>query len=63
MLSLSQKSESITPSSTLAITAKITAMQAEGIDVIKFAAGEPDFDTPDYIKEAAITAINEGFTK
>ena len=63
MLSLSQKVESIVPSSTLAITAKINAMQAEGIDVVKFGAGEPDFDTPDYIKEAAIAALNEGFTK
>ena len=63
MLSLSQKIEAIVPSSTLAITAKINAMQAEGIDVVKFGAGEPDFDTPDYIKEAAVAALNEGFTK
>ena len=63
MLSLSQKIEAIVPSSTLAITAKINAMQAEGIDVVKFGAGEPDFDTPDYIKEAAVDALNEGFTK
>lgn len=53
----------ITPSSTLAITAKAKEMQAEGVDVIGFGAGEPDLDTPDYIKEAAIKAINEGFTK
>ena len=38
-------------------------MRAEGIDVIGFAAGEPDFDTPDHIKEAAVQAIREGFTK
>jgi aspartate aminotransferase len=63
MLSLSQKVESIVPSSTLAITAQINAMQAEGIDVVKFGAGEPDFDTPDYIKEAAVAALDEGFTK
>ncbi|HHX60743.1 MAG TPA: pyridoxal phosphate-dependent aminotransferase [Epulopiscium sp.] len=53
----------ITPSSTLAITAKANAMKAEGLDVVGFGAGEPDLDTPDYIKEAAIKAINEGFTK
>lgn len=53
----------ITPSSTLAITAKANALKAEGIDIVGFGAGEPDFDTPDYIKEAAIKAINEGFTK
>ena len=63
MLSLAQRGEKVAPSATLSITAKVNAMQAEGIDVVKFGAGEPDFDTPDYIKEAAITAINEGFTK
>ncbi|MEG0952007.1 MAG: aminotransferase class I/II-fold pyridoxal phosphate-dependent enzyme, partial [Niameybacter sp.] len=59
----SRLANSIAPSSTLAITAKANAMKAEGIDVIGFGAGEPDFDTPDYIKEAAIRAIQEGFTK
>ena len=63
MLSLSQRSENVAPSSTLAITAKINAMQAEGIDIVKFAAGEPDFDTPEYIKDAAIDALKNGFTK
>lgn len=60
---VSRLASSIAPSSTLAITAKANAMKAEGIDVIGFGAGEPDFDTPDYIKEAAIKAIQEGFTK
>ncbi len=63
MLSLSQRSEKVAPSSTLAITAKINSMQAEGIDIVKFAAGEPDFDTPEYIKEAAVEALRNGFTK
>ena len=63
MLSLSQRSEKVAPSPTLAITAKINAMRAEGIDIVGLAAGEPDFDTPDYIKEAAIAALREGFTK
>jgi len=48
---------------TLALTAKAKAMKAEGIDVISFGAGEPDFDTPENIKKAAIKAIDEGFTK
>ncbi len=63
MLGLSHRSEKVAPSSTLAITAKINTLQAKGIDIVKFAAGEPDFDTPDYIKEAAIAALNAGFTK
>ena len=63
MLSLSQRSEKVAPSSTLAITAKINSMQAEGIDIVKFAAGEPDFDTPEYIKHAAVESLRNGFTK
>ena len=60
---LSRKALSITPSPTLAIDAKAKQLRSEGIDVIGFGAGEPDFDTPDHIKEAAIEAINGGFTK
>lgn len=60
---LSNKAKTIKPSSTLAITAKANQMKADGVDVIGFGAGEPDFDTPEFIKEAAIKAINEGFTK
>ena len=60
---ISKLASSIAPSSTLAITAKANALIAEGMDVIGFGAGEPDFDTPDYIKKAAIQAIEEGFTK
>ncbi|MBP3336783.1 MAG: pyridoxal phosphate-dependent aminotransferase [Clostridia bacterium] len=60
---LSEKAKSINPSSTLAIDAKFKAMKAEGIDVVGFGAGEPDFDTPEYIKQAAIKAIMEGKTK
>ena len=60
---ISKLASSISPSSTLAITAQANAMKAEGIDVVGFGAGEPDFDTPDYIKQAAIKAIEEGFTK
>ncbi|MDQ2087198.1 pyridoxal phosphate-dependent aminotransferase [Herbivorax sp. ANBcel31] len=62
-MKLSKRALSISPSSTLAIDAKAKKMKSEGIDVIGFGAGEPDFDTPGYIKEAAVKAINEGFTK
>ena len=63
MIALSQRSQNVTPSSTLAITAKINALIADGVDVVKFGAGEPDFDTPNYIKAAAIAALDAGFTK
>jgi aspartate aminotransferase len=48
---------------TIAVTARAKEMKAQGVDVVSFGAGEPDFDTPDYIKEAAIEAIHEGKTK
>lgn len=60
---LSHRVTLIKPSPTLAITAKANAMKAEGIDVVGFGAGEPDMDTPDHIKAAAIDAIRAGFTK
>ena len=53
----------IQPSATLAMTGKVLALQAAGVDVIGLAAGEPDFDTPDFVKEAAIAAIRAGKTK
>ena len=52
----------IQPSATLAMTAKVTELKAQGIDVIGLSAGEPDFDTPDFVKEAAIQAIRDGQT-
>lgn len=60
---LSRRVRSISPSATLAITAMAKRMQAEGIDIISFAGGEPEFDTPDHVKEASIRALREGFTK
>lgn len=60
---LSSRVAKINPSETLAITAKANALRAQGRDVIGFGAGEPDFDTPDNIKNAAIKAIENGFTK
>jgi aspartate aminotransferase len=62
-MSLAKRVQSIKPSPTLAVDAKAKAMKAEGIDVVGFGAGEPDFDTPDNIKEAAIKAVRDGFTK
>ncbi|SMP18113.1 aspartate aminotransferase [Desulfurobacterium pacificum] len=53
----------MSPSPTMAITSKAKEMRAKGIDVIGFGAGEPDFDTPEHVKEAAIEAIKSGFTK
>lgn len=63
MMPISEKIHSIAPSPTLAIEEKVKAMQADGVDVIGFGAGQPDFDTPEHIKEAAIKAIRDGFTK
>jgi len=60
---LAKRLQKINPSSTLAITAKAKKLKSEGHDIIDLAAGEPDFDTPDFIKEAAISAIKAGFTK
>ena len=62
-ISLSNRIQRVKPSPTLAVTALANQLRAEGRDVIGLAAGEPDFDTPDYIKKAAIDAINKGYTK
>ncbi len=62
-MKLSARIKRIKPSPTLAITMKANALRAGGRDIIGFGAGEPDFDTPDHVKKAAIQAINEGFTK
>jgi aspartate aminotransferase len=60
---ISRRAASLSPSLTLAIDSKAKAMKAEGIDVVGFGAGEPDFDTPQHIKDAAARALAEGFTK
>ncbi len=62
-MGLSERIGRIKPSPTLAVSSKAKAMKAQGIDVVSFGAGEPDFDTPQHIKEAAIQAIRDGFTK
>ena len=60
---ISQRAASLSSSLTLAIDSKAKQMKADGLDVVGFGAGEPDFDTPQHIKDAAIKALNEGFTK
>lgn len=60
---LSNRVRSIKPSPTLAVTARAAAMKAAGKDIVGLGAGEPDFDTPEHIKQAAIKAIQDGFTK
>ncbi len=60
---ISDRARRIAPSPTLAASAKAKQMQAEGIDIVNFGAGEPDFDTPQHIKDAAIKSLLSGFTK
>ena len=63
MAKLAQRTRGIKPSVTLAIAAKAGKLRAEGIDVANFSAGEPDFDTPEHIKAAAIAGLRQGMTK
>ena len=63
MTGLSKKAMAVKPSSTLAISDKAKQMKAAGVDVVSFGAGEPDFPTPKNVCDAAIDAINAGFTK
>lgn len=62
-LTLADRVTRVTPSMTLAIAAKAKAMKADGLDVCGFSAGEPDFDTPDHIKAAAKSALDQGKTR
>ncbi len=60
---ISQRAKKIKPSPTLAMDVKAKEMMSQGIDIVNFGVGEPDYDTPEYIKDAAIKALKEGFTK
>jgi len=60
---LAERIKKVNPSSTLRLTSKAKKLKSEGRDIVNFAAGEPDFDTPDFIKDAGIEAIKQGFTK
>ena len=62
-MELSKRVQTIKPSPTLAVSARAARLKSEGKDIIGLGAGEPDFDTPQHIKDAAINAINRGFTK
>ena len=63
MWTLSKRAMNITPSATMALTAKVAELKQQGIEIIKFNVGEPDFDTPAYIREACKKAIDEGMTR
>jgi aspartate aminotransferase len=63
MPKLSSRNDAVKPSPTLAITARANALRAQGVDVVGFGAGEPDFDTPAHVCDAAIAAIRAGFTR
>ena len=60
---LSRRLKAVKPSATIALNNKAKALAAKGVDVVSFAAGEPDFDTPQFIKDAAVSALQAGFTK
>jgi len=62
-MGIAKRAQAIKPSPTLATAAKAKAMKAQGIDVVDFGVGEPDFDTPENVKQAGIIAIQSGFTK
>jgi aspartate aminotransferase len=62
-MELSRRIQQVAPSATIAITTQSRQMQADGIDVVSFGAGEPDFDTPQFIKDAAVKALQAGDTK
>jgi aspartate aminotransferase len=62
-MNVSGRAQSIPPSATLAVTSRAKELKAKGVDIVGFGAGEPDFDTPDFIKEAAIKALKAGKTK
>lgn len=62
-MKISQRAQAVPPSTTLAVSAMAKQLKARGVDVVSFGAGEPDFDTPDYIKQAAVNAMKAGKTK
>lgn len=60
---IAERAKKVKPSPTLAVDSKAKELKAKGFDVVNFGVGEPDFDTPEHVKEAAIKAIRDGFTK
>ena len=61
-MKISKRAQAVPPSATIAVSSRAKQLKAQGIDVVNFGAGEPDFDTPDYIKNAAIEAMRAGQT-
>jgi len=62
-MKVSKRAQKVPPSATMAVATRARQLKAQGVDVVSFGAGEPDFDTPDYIKTAAVSAIKAGKTK
>ena len=62
-MKISKRAQAVPASATIAVNSRAKELEAQGVDVIRFAAGEPDFDTPDYIKDAAVEALKAGKTK
>ena len=63
MLKLSNRPSLVKPSPTLTLNAQVKAMKAQGVEIVNLSVGEPDFQTPEHVKEAAIKAIRDGFTR
>ena len=59
-MKISKRAQAVPPSATIAVSSRAKELKAQGVDVIGFGAGEPDFDTPEYIKDAAIEALKAG---
>ena len=59
----SKKAQSVPPSATIAVTSRAKQLKADGVDIVSFGAGEPDFDTPQFIKDSAVKALDAGKTK
>ncbi len=62
-MKISKRAEAVPASATIAVNSRARELEAQGVDIVRFAAGEPDFDTPDYIKDAAVKAMKAGRTK
>ncbi len=62
-MKISKRAQDVPASATIAVTSRAQELKAQGVDVVGFGAGAPDFDTPDYIKDAAIAALKAGKTK
>ena len=62
-MKVSKRAQAVPPSATIAVTSRAKELKAQGVDVLSFGAGEPDFDTPEFIKDSAVKAMKSGRTK